>query len=440
MPTKYKFMAFVLLICIACSLAYTHSRELFKLPFFMDEFRSFSYMSFMNYEDYISELPHLNEITNLNTLIVDEEKILANVPKELEIKTNNITVRYFKDTRSDLKLHLYGAAITNNETYFNPSFQIEGNTVNILSFNDTDHNNLVHDVRYFLDVYVPNDIQLDFNVHSQSGDIELNNGSFSNLTVYSKNGNIKGEIINSKSVLIKSESGYFKVVKLSSPLISIETTYGNTSANNIYSEHLSIRSKSGTIRCDDISSDNIELQLENGSTHLNSVHANKLDFKKNDGLLYVSKLFVDSVEIIGEAGENTIEHVRANDLFISSKSGSITIIEGHFGSLTSQTTVGRLTVDQYTGEINHKSKEGEVYLTCLNLSDQISISTTSGDVNLRFPTETHANVNYYTESGNFKTEWHPSEYQDHNTIQKTYGDGQYTVKIKTETGNLNINK
>lgn len=102
---------------------------------------------------------------------------------------------------------------------------------------------------------------------------------------------------------------------------------------------------------------------------------------------------------------------------------------------------GSVTLDKCEGDQEVNATLGNVTIVDKNLSSHKTIKSTFGDVKLFLPEKSSFSYVFDTNSGNLTNIFTPSSVQNSTEhFSGTVGSGQYNITVKTNSGNLNINK
>jgi DUF4097 and DUF4098 domain-containing protein YvlB len=143
--------------------------------------------------------------------------------------------------------------------------------------------------------------------------------------------------------------------------IALSTVSGSIQAPNLLSDQISLSNVSGDMLLDNIS----------GTLSLSTVSGN--------------------LKLGSTAGNATI----------SSVSGDVEIQKAN-GSLNINTTSGKLQVGEMTGNVNADSTSGKITLTMTSKPSDISLDTTSGNIEIHYPSDASFTFDIGTVSGGIK--------------------------------------
>lgn len=76
----------------------------------------------------------------------------------------------------------------------------------------------------------------------------------------------------------------------------------------------------------------------------------------------------------------------------------------------------------------------------VQLSSEVTLQSSSGNVNIHIPVDSHFDIDVHTSSGKVQLD-HPltiTDYNDSKKVKGTVGNGGNAVQIKTSSGNIII--
>jgi hypothetical protein len=159
-----------------------------------------------------------------------------------------------------------------------------------------------------------------------------------------------------------------------------------------------------------------------GEVELRDV-AGRLDVSTISGDVRLSDGNVDGASVTTTSGEIQLRGV-AGALDLSSISGDITVQDARDGRLTVSTTSGGL---EYTGSLARGGTN--------------TISSISGDVELRLPEDSSFSLDASTVSGELSSDFDLRDGQpSRRELSGTVGEGEITLKIETTSGNISVER
>ncbi len=227
-----------------------------------------------------------------------------------------------------------------------------------------------------------------------------------------------------------------------------------------YSGQLDIGTVSGDISIKTELSLDGELKLTSTSGDIyiysQNVRAKKSNVSSTSGEIHLSTLETDEVCASTSSGDIWIEKADA-PVTCSSTSGEITVCGGTgdreisstsgdvwvkelSGSVSVSTSSGGIDISGDRGCGNMESTSGDVCLSLVELSGDIFVSTTSGEVTMELPKEASLKFEAGTTSGEINTFFDDAlKFSKRgNHAEGTVGSGERTVEITTTSGDVRI--
>lgn len=136
---------------------------------------------------------------------------------------------------------------------------------------------------------------------------------------------------------------------------------------------------------------------------------------------------------------NIIFNGTAEKIDTSASSGKVTITQkGRADSIITKTSSGEITIDaEYADTISANSSSGDKRITLAEMPQKTTLISSSGDVKLTLPDNPDFDLNIETSSGDISYEMPLSKTDDNNY---TCGNGGNMVSISTSSGNVQILK
>lgn len=142
---------------------------------------------------------------------------------------------------------------------------------------------------------------------------------------------------------------------------------------------------------------------------------------------------VDAISITTASGDIAVEDA-AGDLELHTASGDIAV-ERCSGDLRARTASGDIELAECAAAIEAQSASGDIRLAAEPGCDAISLSSVSGDLELRYPEDFDASIRWRTLSGDLDTDLATSE-----AHLAVLGAGLTPVKLSTTSGDIQIRK
>lgn len=169
-----------------------------------------------------------------------------------------------------------------------------------------------------------------------------------------------------------------------------------------------------------------------------TMNSQKVTVTTSSGDIHVNNITADQLALTCSSGSLSSTHLLANNIVINTTSGDVNL-EDTTGNVTSQSSSGELKLERVTGNVDLKSSSGDIFIDQLNgdgqiqtssgevilngqRSNQLSISTSSGDVSLSKDSAFQGKYNLFTSSGDIVAPSSPAVTADTITIQTSSGD------------------
>ncbi|KIL52620.1 DUF4097 family beta strand repeat-containing protein [Jeotgalibacillus campisalis] len=171
-----------------------------------------------------------------------------------------------------------------------------------------------------------------------------------------------------------------------------------------------------------------QLQLEVGSgeidttefTQSNPLTLSSLSVKIGSGDIHLGDLNAKKFSYDGSSGEAVIES-------LSTENGEFNLSSGD------------VTVSSYKGPLKANVSSGELSAVFKELSDEIDVSVSSGDVNLDLPDDADFNIKGKVSSGNLSNEFPLEDAQvTDRVVEGTHGKGTHQIHVNISSGELTL--
>lgn len=299
--------------------------------------------------------------------------------------------------------------------------------------------------------YAPSEIDR-IEINWQFGKVNIIESDKAQLSVSESNGNLIPErklhhFTHNRTLYIQTcRSGCLLNIGKGEKVLNIEIPSGislvitgasaDTEARRLNLKSLQFISASGSFEAESVTAEEIDISTASGETDIDYVKAESLSINSTSGDISLENANVDG------------------DIVCKSVSGDVEIDGSDSENLKISTTSGKIQIDRATSEdkVNLSSISGDIESDRIK-SDELQISTTSGKIEvarLESPSselesisgdveigisDAGATVKFSSLSGKLRTGLqHRSDGQTY-----TFGNGEYNVKIKTTSGNVEIN-
>ncbi|SHE74700.1 DUF4097 and DUF4098 domain-containing protein YvlB [Tissierella praeacuta DSM 18095] len=184
------------------------------------------------------------------------------------------------------------------------------------------------------------------------------------------------------------------------------------------------------------------LEVENISNKLNiklEISSNNYSVVESDVILkvFVPKSFKGDFNTNTSSGDIYIKNLVGNNINISSSSGDLELENLEGKSLNLSTSSGDMKLDGLIGEIIIASSSGDISLNSKKLSEDMKISTSSGDISIKLSDDASYNIKGSTSSGDFNSSIDMNiKENEKGRFIATIGSGEKSINISTSSGDI----
>lgn len=158
------------------------------------------------------------------------------------------------------------------------------------------------------------------------------------------------------------------------------------------------------------------------------------------GKVTAEKLQADVVSINASSGDLDIGTLKSAELKITGKSSAIKINKCISKKASIKTSAGDIILKDGIGSFDIKSSSGKVQLSCVEYEDQdISITTSSGDISLLLPDSAEFILKASTSSGKLKSDF-VLESAGNNSMSGQVGSKENKILLKSSSGSIGLVK
>lgn len=170
-------------------------------------------------------------------------------------------------------------------------------------------------------------------------------------------------------------------------------------------------------------------------------YKNNLKIDTTSGDAIIGSLQLDKFKFDTTSGDAKINSLTANETIFDGTSGEVNVKSLLSKKNEFDTTSGDTKIENITGDILGGSVSGSFKFNYKDFENDISIDTTSGDVELKLPKKSEFKLDFDSSSGDLKNEFPitVTEEVDKHEIKGIVGNGNKTIKIDTTSGNATIN-
>lgn len=223
---------------------------------------------------------------------------------------------------------------------------------------------------------------------------------------------------------------------LKAPAFQISSNSGDIALNKVYAKNINASTSSGNITFNraegkrDISSTSGDIEVYNGSGDSSfSTSSGYITIENSDGVL----------DATANSGDIEIHHSKG-DKELKTSSGYITLDDSD-GFVKATASSGDISVTGARGGAEIKTSSGYINLELTKLTDNIKLTASSGDVELRLPTATAFQFTASASSGDIETSFDDSLSYNKKGNHATgmVGENPITsINIQTTSGYINV--
>ncbi len=290
--------------------------------------------------------------------------------------------------------------------------------------------------------------------------------SFSNIDSYEKTINEEktSELHEITSISIESQSEDINIISTNSSELKAHFYGGYSSGNKSYKPELVLSKDEGRmhIKIDD-NHNGLNINYRSNlklDVYIPSPFSESISVKSISGEVTTGDLSIKNLSIRTTSGDIKADYVNAFTAVLDSTSGEINA-KGKFNEFSVKTTSGdfisenieaaAIELESTSGEIKMsgnlgntiaKSISGDISLYTSVLSDNMGISTTSGETILKLPDTATFKLTCKSTSGEIDCDFPVTVtgYGKEHELNGTVGNGSSTVAITSSSGDISIRK
>lgn len=192
-----------------------------------------------------------------------------------------------------------------------------------------------------------------------------------------------------------------------------------------------------------------ELKIENMPNSLNikleTPNVNSYAVEQSDVILevFVPKNYKENLNVNGSSSDIYMKNLTGNKFSISSSSGDLILTNLEAEKFNIITSSGDIEMINSIGEIDITSSSGNITLDNEKLSENIKISSSSGDVSIIFSDEASYVIKGNSSSGRFTTSA-TMDIEGNSDKDRRFraiiGSGEKSIEINTSSGNVHFSR
>ncbi len=160
-----------------------------------------------------------------------------------------------------------------------------------------------------------------------------------------------------------------------------------------------------------------------------------MDITTTSGDLELSNFEFGEFKFKGTSADAVISNVKSDNFNFHAVSGDLKASNIETGNVVAETTSGDITFNFLKSNfVSTNSVSGDVILDYVELTRDLDVKTTSGDVRLKFPTDSSFTIDFDTSSGDLENRF-PGMTTD--SVIMVNG-GQHKLRVETVSGDLSV--
>jgi DUF4097 and DUF4098 domain-containing protein YvlB len=221
--------------------------------------------------------------------------------------------------------------------------------------------------------------------------------------------------------------------------MNLESSSGSISVNSIMAETVNLKTSSGSIRGERING-NTNIKTSSGNIVFGSITGDVF-VEVSSGGVELNRI---SGALIAKASSGRIRSGMVNgNANIHTNSGNI-VVDSIDGDISTETSSGRIELKLVNGSITAETSSGNIHCSIAENARNISLTTSSGSVNLNLPRDHTFNFSSITSSGILSTPFSEKLYSpvsDRKLAQGIVGEDNpdNDIDIKTNSGSIKVN-
>jgi lia operon protein LiaG len=176
--------------------------------------------------------------------------------------------------------------------------------------------------------------------------------------------------------------------------------------------------------------------------YIPSSYTNELQLSSSSGSMQVKDLKLNSLQCSASSGSTTIENVTADNFNYSSSSGSLTANGLTTKNSKLSSSSGSKRISGFTGNLNSTSSSGTTRVEYSSFDNDITISASSGSVEVNLPETAAFYLDASASSGSIRSDFPVTVTGSSvkHQLKGVVGNDKNKVKISTSSGSIRITK
>ncbi|SCY31357.1 DUF4097 family beta strand repeat-containing protein [Alkaliphilus peptidifermentans] len=361
------------------------------------------------------------------SVINQEETVSLNGINTLEIDTTSQDINIIPtDAGFDLRVHFHGEVTSSNEdTAPELSIITSGESIvirvsrrDVISIGPSFYNSNLK-----LDVYLPVDYNNNLVIDTSSGNSKIKDLNLLSFDYSATSGDLSAGTITAVEAFINSSSGGVTIKDLYvEEVLQRKSTSGDTRIDNISASDASFNSSSGKLTIKDIIVANLlTITSTSGDTVIGNATSNQMVLRASSGVINIDEITT-----------NRLEH--------ESTSGDFTIKKGNILNGQIEASSAKISVNNSNGDMSIVTTSGDVNLGYTEFDNSINVFTSSGKVSLSLQRDASFTLRVNTSSGKINSDFPITTFgsPSKNKLEGTVGTGSGSITIGTSSGDVNI--
>ena len=265
-----------------------------------------------------------------------------------------------------------------------------------------------------------------------------------------------------KSLKLNNESGGMLLQDISCGELVLNNEYGDVKLENVTcAASFSYENESGDIKLQNVSCEGLKLNNNYGNVKLDSISCSSFEFDNYSGNIQIANSSCGDSSLKNEYGELEIDNTLFEDLSINGEYGDISLKKltakdtdiitdsGNIEMSDSSIEAGRMESESATlnfngvlaKSMNINSTYGDVDIRNADSQTEVSISSESGNVSIRYRDKPEDNTfDVKSEYGDIRIRLEDANYDYNLETEKrvVIGNGTYRTKVMTDSGSITL--
>lgn len=167
---------------------------------------------------------------------------------------------------------------------------------------------------------------------------------------------------------------------------------------------------------------------------LNKLTINNIDMEKDSGDVYIDTVKVENIKINSKFGKIIAKNSNVKELLFKLESGDVNLSDINSNKININTSYGNLDIKKCSGEMQCKTKGGNIQAYLYNIIENISMDTSYGTITANIDNNAMFNITAESYYGHIYNDFKLS-----NLEQEDMANGSKISKLKGNNGESNNN-